>query len=636
MKIEFWTAVLTLALPLWAVPMSGVLEETFVDVVELPSVKREEGGRKYKLWAFDKEIDLELQKTEGLLPTNLPVFVYGEDEQGNPTVDDWTHRTDSFQQLYSDMSRGASIMVEDIEGQTKLSGSLGDGLIIEPVRDITLPPTADNDFSEVPESSRLRHVVYRVADTPQPKAVPRLDTREKRAILPEKLYVPVQVVVDYGLWMKMAKTEDEVIKYVKQFYNSVNQLYAPLAWPSVAISIYGITICKTSSACNMIESIKVDSQSVDATKVLFNVATYAYQQKSATGTDYAILMLMTDYDLCVPQSDGSCQEAAVSASPVGGACARFRNGQTAKIGVFEDHGVFHGVKIAVNSIGRLLGMLADGDTVDASETPQIAGSPGAESCSYTDGYIMGQTVSTKTNPNNFIWSQCSIDQLRWFSKQPQAACLHVVPTPGKHGLISKPPGSDIGLDNQCKVLFGPTSKLQCRLPGFNKGNDELCQGLACSISPTACRSQGPPADGSYCGPQRHCLQGKCVCNPNAPLPTAVPKDPSCQGDHTWLLINGKTCEELLSEADALTRYCNAEPIRDNCCESVSKYCKADPITCDGQAVVTQKPTPPDQIFTIAPTTTKRPYTEPTDIACGKSCIDNKQVKIDSKDCSTLL
>ena len=68
------------------------VDETYTDVVELPSLKREEGKRKLKLQAFGKEIYLDLHRTEDLLPTDLPVHVYGEDEDGKPTLDDWTHR----------------------------------------------------------------------------------------------------------------------------------------------------------------------------------------------------------------------------------------------------------------------------------------------------------------------------------------------------------------------------------------------------------------------------------------------------------------------------------------------------------------------------------------------------------------
>lgn len=71
--------------------MLSFADEDFTDVVELPSLKRNEGERKYKMQAFGQEIDLDLHRTTGLLPETLPVHVFGEDAEGNPTIDDWTH-----------------------------------------------------------------------------------------------------------------------------------------------------------------------------------------------------------------------------------------------------------------------------------------------------------------------------------------------------------------------------------------------------------------------------------------------------------------------------------------------------------------------------------------------------------------
>lgn len=63
-----------------------------MQIREVSLARRSEGERKYEFQAFGSKYDLNLVKTEGLLPDTLPVYVYGEDENGNPTVDDWTHR----------------------------------------------------------------------------------------------------------------------------------------------------------------------------------------------------------------------------------------------------------------------------------------------------------------------------------------------------------------------------------------------------------------------------------------------------------------------------------------------------------------------------------------------------------------
>ena len=69
----------------------SVLDKTVAKVVEVESMKRSAGERKFKIDVSGEEIDLDLHKTEGLLPETLPVYVFGENEDGNLTVDDWTH-----------------------------------------------------------------------------------------------------------------------------------------------------------------------------------------------------------------------------------------------------------------------------------------------------------------------------------------------------------------------------------------------------------------------------------------------------------------------------------------------------------------------------------------------------------------
>ena len=56
-------------------------------------------------------------------------------------------------------------------------------------------------------------------------------------------------------------------------------------------------------------------------------------------------------------------------------------------------------------------MLHDGDP--PSNSGRLANSPGAAKCTFADHYIMGQAGAVL---NHFIWSKCSIEQLRWFSK----------------------------------------------------------------------------------------------------------------------------------------------------------------------------------------------------------------------------
>ncbi|XP_067950621.1 A disintegrin and metalloproteinase with thrombospondin motifs like [Watersipora subatra] len=553
-----------------AVPKSAILEESFTDVVELPSLKREEGARRLQLRAFGQNIELDLRRTEDLLPTNLPVHVYGEDEDGNPTVDDWTHRTDTFQNLYTDLKTGASLMIEDVDGETKLNGLVRDDLIIEPVTDIVL----DENAAEVEkrEITRLRHMIYRVEKRSEPTTNDDYaelvdetegESDEKRAV-PSKIYVTVQVVVDYALWKKLARSESEVIRYLKIFYNSVNVLYSTISQPSVSVSIHGITICKAASSCRMVEDYRLGSDGVNAKTSLSAIAKYAFEQKSSTGTGYALMIVMTDYDMCSPTSSGTCDRSTSGLAYVGTVCGAYSFSKTSKTGLAEDHGAFDGTKTVAHEMGHILGMNHDGDG------PSNRGAPGANTCRFSDNFIMGQTAPVT---NQYIWSSCSVNQLRWMTSQSQASCLLSKPSYNQYGLVSKLPGKEISINNQCKLLYGSSSEVGCRLP-------------------------------------------------------------ACKGDTPRIRVNGMTCTNLLSSANGL-KSCDSSTIKTHCCQSRMKYCKATPISCDGSNSVTAKP--PVQRPTDAwklPTTTKK--AKPGVDSCGNPCSDTANIRINGKSCSSLL
>jgi len=616
-----------------AIPEAEVLDETYAELVELPSLKRSEGERKYKLHAFGQEIDLDLKRTTGLLPDTLPVIVYGEDEQGTPTVDDYTHNTNSFQSLYSDKTSGASVMIEDVDGETKMHGLVGPGLAIEPIVEITIPED-DDEGTEKREVKHVRHMIYKLKQKEEDVTTDDWEmaddaeetdksTVEKRAT-PQNVYADVHVVVDYALYKKLGRSTSDTIRYIKIFYNSVNEIYSTISWPYVTVSIQGITICQSASACNMVEANRLGTDGVNAKTALTAISKYAYDKRSTTGEDYALMMVMTDYDLCSPESSGNCRRSTAGLAYVGTACQKYQFSKTSKTGIAEDHGVYDGIKTVSHEMGHILGMKHDGDG------PASSGAPGARNCDWNSNYIMGQTSFVE---NQWKWSSCSVDQLRWLVAQPKADCLLSKPGRSSYNLMNTLPGKEVSLDYQCKVLYGQSSEVSCRKPGINSGNDKLCLGLMCKTSGTGCSSSTSAAEGSYCGPQRYCIRGKCVCDPTAPAPTPLPRDPSCKGDNSRILISGKSCVNLLSSS---LDSCESSVVKQYCCESRIKYCKATPISCDGRAPVTARPTPPREVYTRPTVTTDKPYVPPSSANCGKSCVDTPNMKINGQRCSSLL
>ena len=52
-----------------------------------------------------------------------------------------------------------------------------------------------------------------------------------------------------------------------------------------------------------------------------------------------------------------------------------------------------------------------------------------------------------------------------YFSQSRASCLRNKPKSTSYSLSSKLPGQDLSLDNQCKALYGSSSKVGCKYPG---------------------------------------------------------------------------------------------------------------------------------------------------------------------------
>ena len=84
--------------------------------------------------------------------------------------------------------------------------------------------------------------------------------------------------------------------------------------------------------------------------------------------------------------------------------------------IIQDHGTYSGIKMAVNSFGRMLGSPIDGTGASAN-------------CPSKDRYIMSNEISIEKGKRNaHKWSSCSKSAIKEYTKKSK--CLHNQPASG--------------------------------------------------------------------------------------------------------------------------------------------------------------------------------------------------------------
>ncbi|EFN75612.1 A disintegrin and metalloproteinase with thrombospondin motifs 16 [Harpegnathos saltator] len=406
-------------------------------------------GSEVKLSAFRENLELYLHPTEGILASrNTPV---------------WT--------VKSDPRSPEGMKYNKVPGPHHTKNVTNDDDFAYTHHHIVykIPPMKGNQYKDfkIPESLR---------------------GRAKRAA-PEVIYPKILIIIDSREYRILGERIDLAINYLLAFWNGVDLRYRLLTNPRMLFNIAGIIIALDDNALSCLEDSRVDSTMVDADRSLRCMGRYLYREERLPSYFYDMAIVLTQLDMCNMWGETYCDPGTLGYAFVAGACDRNETRQLSEaVGIVEDNGGFSGIIPTAHEIGHLIGARHDGNLKDAGD------------CAPHEGFIM--TDGLMLHENGFEWSTCSIDAFYRFINEDRAKCLYTEPVSGEQ-VARVLPGKLMSLDEQCNMVTGTSA--------CNR-DDSVCTRLECKHAdhPNFCRAAAPAAEGSPCGEDLICLNGKCV------------------------------------------------------------------------------------------------------------------------------
>ncbi|XP_015184026.1 PREDICTED: A disintegrin and metalloproteinase with thrombospondin motifs 1-like isoform X2 [Polistes dominula] len=505
-----------------------------------------EDNQEIQLKAFDRDIKLYLNPTEGILAsTRTPVWTVSSDSD-YPEGLKYTlipHAMRNLGHTFHDMNNTASILMNlDANKRLIIDGIIGiTNTIIRSIPERILqgllyngdnsyePHHTENVTENDEHAYTYHHVIYQIPEGKKKKykdfskfqtayaaffnnSILAIGSRfihnitfaeltnskkydsivkEKRNV-PDVIYPEVLIIMDNSEYELVGRNVKHAMRYILSFWNGVDLRYRLLNNPKIRFNIAGIVIALDNDATPYIENNRLEEESllVDVDKALREMGDYIYRETRFPIGFFDIAITMTQLDLC-NMFDDYCDDSTLGYAYVSGACNRQDDNKTSEMAsIVEDNGGFSGIIPAAHEVGHLIGARHDGN-------PKYA-----TNCSADDGFIM--TSGLLLNENGFQWSNCSIQAFYTFLNEERAKCLYNKPVRGPP-LPRILPGKLMSLDYQCKKVHGHGTRA-CN------PDHTACIRLDCLVPGTtrACTAIAPAAEGSSCGNGVFCLNGKCV------------------------------------------------------------------------------------------------------------------------------
>ncbi|XP_064479406.1 A disintegrin and metalloproteinase with thrombospondin motifs adt-1-like [Ornithodoros turicata] len=261
--------------------------------------------------------------------------------------------------------------------------------------------------------------------------------------------------------------------------------------------------------------------------------------------------------------DGGKKNAVtMGLAPVGGVCHKDHNCVITEFGGTTDTGKpypsagWTSTFVAAHEIGHNLGMLHDGPPNNACPS---------------DGYIMSPSRGTK---GETTWSDCSSEVV---IKMGDTSCLSDKPSgiqdALQHDKFGNLPGQEWDSHDQCKIFLRDEDAALFNSSVIGK----VCERVTCKTpNRMGYYKAGPALEGTFCGDQKWCRNGKCVTAEDQSL---VPVEggwsdwsygtctSGCISNSKGFIRDHRSCDSPRPRNTAY--YCDGDPFRIKLCDDNS-------------------------------------------------------------------